>query len=136
MAKTIVFDFAANIVLHLVSYIQVSVILSFSLVLHNLSLGSKIWLVVSFCNQLIFHVCQSGLLNLRQAYDSYKLQFHKEARFLSDIRFHADYKGVCPTVNKTIFDVSAKAGLRIRTVFPLQAVSLLSQFDCLSCTQS
>ena len=59
-----------------------------------------------------------------------------EARFLSDMRFHPDYKGVCPTVNKTTFDVSAKAGLRIRTAFPLQAVSPLSQFDCLSCTQS
>ena len=41
-----------------------------------------------------------------------------------------------PTVNKTTFDVSTKAGLRIRTAFPLQAVSPLSQFDCLSCTQS
>ena len=85
MAKNIVFEFAANIVLHLVSYIQVSVILLFSLVPHNLSLGSQIWLVVSFCNQLIFLVCKSGLLsqNLKQAHDSYKLQFHKENVALS-----------------------------------------------------
>lgn len=111
---------------------------------HNLSPGSYTYLVVSlpiFSMMFVSLDCQIKeklVIAICTSCSSIeKTLLCLDASFLSDISLHSNYK-LKESVLNLMFPLwyLVHVGLRIKTVFPLQAVSPLSQFDCLSCTQS